>query len=271
MQITENTHPALMWIRMKNLDQSAVLKNDYSLRKTNNIIAIFNTINNNLINKHNDYSINIKYISNTLAPVIKKSTEKLKTINIFDDFTERELRRPGVILFEKLTFFFDYSNIPVIYAFWGKVFVFYSSFKADGIVDEWFTSQYSDITYAIDDKMAAAEFYELFTILFKFMKYCKIETKIIKPLGREKINNEKYVNNSSRQITIVDSTWYTNLVCSGAFNVTGHFRLQPYKTHKDLIWISDYEKTGYTRNAKKLSFYPQEETIKNNNHVLKLV
>jgi hypothetical protein len=51
----------------------------------------------------------------------------------------------------------------------------------------------------------------------------------------------------------MDSTWFTQLVISNAFNVRGHFRLQPCGPElkeRKLIWIQDFQKSGYTRKAK---------------------
>jgi hypothetical protein len=51
-------------------------------------------------------------------------------------------------------------------------------------------------------------------------------------------------------------TWYTTLVKSDSFKVRGHFRLQPFgstKAQRKLIWINEFMKNGYTREAKKLS------------------
>lgn len=89
-----------------------------------------------------------------------------------------------------------------------------------------------------------------------FMKYCETETKIIKPNGRENHIGTKYVNETNSKIEIVDSTWFTTIVRSDGFNVRGHFRFQPCGAglqSRKLIWISDFEKTGYTRTAKVLN------------------
>lgn len=92
-----------------------------------------------------------------------------------------------------------------------------------------------------------------------FKKYAKVETKFLPANKTVKEINCKYVNDTNANITILDSTWFTNLVKSDAFKVRGHFRLQPCGEglkEKKLIWISDFEKNGYVRNAKKLTEYP---------------
>ncbi|MDI9366309.1 MAG: hypothetical protein QM541_15230 [Flavobacterium sp.] len=90
-----------------------------------------------------------------------------------------------------------------------------------------------------------------------FKEYAELETKIIQK-GREPrvvLNNEKYVTDLDLPIKIIDSTWFTTLIKSDSFKVSGHFRLQPYGEglkQKKLIWISEYQKDGIIREAKML-------------------
>lgn len=88
-----------------------------------------------------------------------------------------------------------------------------------------------------------------------FLKYVPIETKILGPKKKDKLFGCKYLNETNSEIEIIDSTWFTNLIKSDAFKVRGHFRLQPKKKEgewtKELIWINEFEKSGYTRKAKK--------------------
>lgn len=91
--------------------------------------------------------------------------------------------------------------------------------------------------------------------LILFLKYCDLETKEIKA-GKKDIHiGTKYVNETKNNIQILDSTWFTTIVRSEGFHVRGHFRWQPYpsKGEKQLIWIADYDKDGYTRKAKILN------------------
>lgn len=88
-----------------------------------------------------------------------------------------------------------------------------------------------------------------------FLQYAKLETKILKKNEKDSIIC-RYQNKLPLHITIVDSTWYTNLIKSDAFKVRGHFRLQPHGNglkNRKLIWINEYQKEGYVREAKKLS------------------
>jgi hypothetical protein len=89
-----------------------------------------------------------------------------------------------------------------------------------------------------------------------FKKYCEIETKVIPATKKEKNVGVKYLNATQRNITVIDSTWFTTLVKSDGFKVRGHFRFQPYgpgNSLRKLIWIQDFEKDGYMRTAKALT------------------
>jgi hypothetical protein len=70
-------------------------------------------------------------------------------------------------------------------------------------------------------------------------------------------NYEKCVSEIGVPIKIINSLWFTNLVKSDGFKVRGHFRLQPKKKDgewtKELVWINEFQKTGYTAPARKLS------------------
>lgn len=92
--------------------------------------------------------------------------------------------------------------------------------------------------------------------LIIFIKYAKVETKFLPAKKRVKDINCKYVNDTNSNITYLDSTWFTTLVKSDAFKVRGHFRLQPKKHNgkwtRELIWINEFQKEGYTAPARKL-------------------
>jgi len=90
-----------------------------------------------------------------------------------------------------------------------------------------------------------------------FKSYAQVETKHLPPNSKTKDIDCKYINDTSLPITYLDSKWFTNLVKSDAFKVRGHFRLQPKKENgrwtKELIWINEFTKQGYTSKAKILS------------------
>lgn len=90
-----------------------------------------------------------------------------------------------------------------------------------------------------------------------FKEYAELETKYIVKgkVPKVKLNNQDYSSQIELPIKIVDSTWFTTLIKSDDFKVSGHFRLQPYGEgfkHRKLIWISEYQKHGIVREAKML-------------------
>jgi hypothetical protein len=89
-----------------------------------------------------------------------------------------------------------------------------------------------------------------------FLKYAEIQDKIMPAKSREKGIDCKYINETDSEIHYVTSHYINNLYVKGAFKVRGHFRLQPKKKDgewtKELIWINEFEKQGYTAPARKL-------------------
>ena len=88
-----------------------------------------------------------------------------------------------------------------------------------------------------------------------FKKYAEIEYKFIDGIKNKKsyINGEKIINNTELPMEFIDSSWFTTLIKTGGFKVSGHFRLQNFGKgliNKKLIYINDFEKTGYLRKAK---------------------
>lgn len=88
-----------------------------------------------------------------------------------------------------------------------------------------------------------------------FLQFAHVETKDLGTNGKIWSGiNCIYNNKTKNNIKVIDSTWFTTLVKSDAFKVRGHFRLQPYGDGtRKLIWINEFQKDGYTREAKILS------------------
>jgi hypothetical protein len=89
-----------------------------------------------------------------------------------------------------------------------------------------------------------------------FTQYSEITTKILPP-NRQIWDgiNCLYNNKTQSDINIVDLTWFTTLIKSDGFKVRGHFRLQPCgegMKDRKLIWINEFQKEGYNREAKIL-------------------
>jgi len=87
-----------------------------------------------------------------------------------------------------------------------------------------------------------------------FLKYAEVQDKVIMAKSKTgKIRNDKVINDSEYDAHFITSHYINNLFVEGVFKVTGHWRLQPKKKDgkwtKELIWISEFEKKGYTRKA----------------------
>lgn len=103
------------------------------------------------------------------------------------------------------------------------------------------------------------ESYDLIKKFFIFLEYAPVENKELF-IVNENNSNKKFKLPKSKAITktkinYIDCNYFTNLFVKGDFKVSGHFRLQPVgakREKKKLIWIKDFNKTGYTRKAKIL-------------------
>lgn len=184
--------------------------------------------------------------------IIKNDTSDFKINGTFivGDFVymiDYEIKR-GSEDNELAFFMFDKYGIPLAY--------YYDSSKNKIYQNGWISSCF-DVNKDIDSihKWIIGKF--LFIVIYKMFKsYAQVETKIINPNSKIKEIACKYVNDTNFQITYLNSNWFTNLIKSDAFNVRGHFRLQPKKINdkwtKELIWINEFQKSGYKRKATKL-------------------
>lgn len=91
-----------------------------------------------------------------------------------------------------------------------------------------------------------------------FYNFTEAETHIIHGVDtgqsrRLKLNDEKFLNETKNNIEVIDITYFTKLIRTGEFGVTGHFRVQhfgPRLSEAKIIFIDNYKKSGYTRGAK---------------------
>ena len=91
-------------------------------------------------------------------------------------------------------------------------------------------------------------------MLFKtFLQYAEVETKVINAQKKDHHIGFKYLNETNKNVEILDSTYFTTISRTEGFGVRGHFRFQAYGPglqQKKLIWISAFQKEGYTKRAK---------------------
>ena len=76
----------------------------------------------------------------------------------------------------------------------------------------------------------------------------KVTTSIKKDIKKK--NKTRTVTVSGLDYYLFDSKWYTEISNDESFQVSGHFRLQPYGDGtRRLIWINEFTKHGYHRKA----------------------
>lgn len=261
MKISYRTHPILEYLHKGNMDVLYIPKDP----AITSVLSFYKE----------EYIKKIQYLTNPFRNAIKASTEKL----IKDDvFFERKAEFGTLLNFETMV-----GSMDVCYAIQDRetvkkvknwaIFYFYKNLLVGAIYqnevkDEAYhyflpdvvdyaksLSIFKDIRTndsAIIKEISNLLYTQLIAAL-NFIKYAEVETKV---LPANKVTREiscKYVNDTMFNITRLDSTWFTNLVKSDAFKVRGHLRLQPKKIEgkwtRELIWIKDFIKNGYTRKA----------------------
>lgn len=222
---------------------------------------------------------NIQYISHSFAEAFSKGFHKLKPL-----FYNEEINEGGVIIIGGHTGV--YTHVHTYYyavksimngdkvACYDIIFMDFSKHAHSDLhgLDVYVTVRSDFETGNLVQKSLIwdgyindgkdSNYWQIFILsLLFFKKYCDIETKEVSPKNRRaKVGGNKYINETDKRIKILDATWFTNLVVSGAFMVgdeTGGFlRWQHYgpgNSQKKLIWVDPYEKQGYVRKAKALN------------------
>ena len=84
-------------------------------------------------------------------------------------------------------------------------------------------------------------------------KWAEVEIKEITTMIKKEVKKQKktvVVSEQGLSYFTFDSKWYTELCNNNDFNVSGHFRLQPYGDgSRRLIYINEFVKHGYHRKA----------------------
>jgi len=136
---------------------------------------------------------------------------------------------------------------PIVHEGEQRMYMKYTTFRIN--------TEEGHLSYPVENPFAV----ELFTNFIQhliFLEFSELETITLKPnmkIGTKK--EGRYLNESKSDVVIVDSTWNRIIIKVGEFGVQGHLRWQPYggvgSTKRKLIYIKEYTKEGYTRNAKK--------------------
>lgn len=116
--------------------------------------------------------------------------------------------------------------------------------------------------YYEDNKSVIYQYFRTYIMLLYFIDKCDIESVMVAPKQKVKIDGGyKFYNESGKSaIKVLDARWYRELIIKSPFAVTGHLRFQPYgegRSKRKLIFIEPYEKKGYHRKA-KAEYHGQE-------------
>jgi hypothetical protein len=101
-----------------------------------------------------------------------------------------------------------------------------------------------------NNKIELFQYLDSVLLAVYFIHNCEIETKIINPKEKYRQEGNKYFNESNSKIKILDCKWFTDLIRNIPYRVKGHLRWQVHgekKSKRKLIWIEEYEKSGYVR------------------------
>ena len=168
-------------------------------------------------------------------------TGKKITILINERLFYRYLITPNAILCVWVT------TEPIMHEGVERAYMKYTTFKIH--------TDSGYLSYPVE-KPFEVELFKNFIQYLMFLEFSELETVVLKP--NSKIGTRKdgrYFNESREDIVIVDSTWNKIMVKTGEFGVSGHLRFQPSgegRTQRKLIYIREYTKSGYTRNASKV-------------------
>jgi hypothetical protein len=106
----------------------------------------------------------------------------------------------------------------------------------------------------INDTKFCAEYLNGILLAIWFIHNCEVDSKIVSPKEKYRDEQRKYFNESKSSFTVLSCNWFTDLIRDTPFSVKGHFRWQVHgekKAKRKLIWIDEFEKSGYTRKAQK--------------------
>lgn len=83
--------------------------------------------------------------------------------------------------------------------------------------------------------------------------WAEVQLKKVSTIVKKEIKKNKKIQTITQpglEYYLFDSKWYTEISNDESFQVSGHFRLQPYGDGtRRLIWINEFTKNGYHRKA----------------------
>ena len=215
-------------------------------------------------NKHH-FSKEINYVSTSFSESVVKSY--LKLAELYQDIVHNDLDDfivSGTYILNNNVYMIyhdmkkgsqDYTIVFYLFSKMGMPLIYYRNSNLEDNYFAWVSNAFglkeeNEIKYHINKPILDL------CLVNMFKKFSQVEIKELAPNSKTNDIKCKYVNDTKSIIKHLDCTWYTTLVKSDCFNVSGHLRWQPKKVNgewkKELIWIEDFKKNGYTRKASKL-------------------
>lgn len=236
MNISNRTYPIIPLLKNIELSNTTILNNE--LKKVLYKDIIYNSWKENNI----FFSENIEILSNNFQEVMLESQDKLLPIlNDIDNLIDNFYQLNGTMLIKDISVSYSYRDSYLCYFIFQKETLIY--FVLRNGKDKFLISEDNDDLKLLNQLESYLQLY----LVFK--KYAEINVQVLKSNQKVKFLNQKYINNTSQNVKIIDSTWFTSIIRNEGFKVKGHFRLQPYKDGKKLIWINEFSKNGYNRIA----------------------
>lgn len=276
MKISRRNYPILEMVETKTLLDLLMIPDDKYTEQDDP----YSLLESSFVNMLSSIKSNIKYISAPFYEAMVKSMNSLMVDGIWNNIEAQS----GILLLpDKRVIVYDISGKVnkdchegiVIYIKEDKfIGVRYQTLEENGFKSILTNTILDNTNNALQRKhnihlsypelldQTDSILYTELICLLNFIKYAKVETKLLPANKVIKDINCKYVNTTNLDIQHYDSTWFTNLIKSDSFNVRGHFRLQPIgegRQDKKLIWISEFQKEGYTAPAKKLKDTNQDD------------
>ena len=253
MYISDRSRPELSILTNKDL--SKVIFRNGDVKDINNISGNLRSIFYNNIEYFNN---NKYYICKSFDNAMRRSIKHIQRLALDEVREKKNIQISGTYIFNDATYMVNITYNENFTNSTGLMFGEYHELICAVDSENDFRWNSNDVKKGREElNLNLLVLYPLY--IYIFMKYAEVETKHIKKNTKEKINGVKAFNKSNLDITYLDSKWFTNIIMSEGFGVSGHFRLQPYKNNmnvwnKKLIWINDYKKNGYTSKEKVTSY-----------------
>lgn len=266
MKFSERNYVPLSYLKNKKLERIKVFANDV---REMNFMRL--TIAEHWAKYYNRFSENIFYITDPFYSAMLKAEDRLT--KLIEDATvgNKSSMDYGAtyIIGDYVLFFYskfqqDSEDMEEVLYVFKKDGLIVSVLFATPLIENiimWTAKSY--VPYIKDGKFnsEAVSSYvnqqvKKCLCLYTFRLYADIEVITVDSNKSKESIDCKYVNETGVDINILDSKWFRTLIHSSAFNVRGHFRLQPCgkdMAERKLIWVSEFQKSGYTRVAKILN------------------